>query len=55
VPEAFISPFTSWFRMVIMVTGMLYNGLVYQYVEGHYREIFIGAAVFYFFGFLDDR
>ncbi len=51
VPEQLISRFTSWFRMVIMVTGMLYNELVFPYVESHFKEIFIGAAVLYFFGF----
>ncbi len=51
VPPELISRFTSWFRMVIMVTGMLYNGLVLRYVESHYREIFVGSAIFYLLGF----
>jgi hypothetical protein len=51
VPEELISRFTSWFRMIIMVTGMIYNVFVFPYVETDYKEILVGAALLYFVGF----
>ena len=51
VPEVFIARFMSWFRMVIMLTGMVYNWLVFKHALTHFKEIFIGAALLYLFGF----
>jgi hypothetical protein len=51
VPPEIISRFVSYFRMVIMVTGILYNKFITPYVESHFREIFVGAGIFYFAGF----
>jgi len=51
VPKEFIARFMSWFRMVIMVTGMVYNWLVFKHAETHFQGIFIGAALLYLFGF----
>lgn len=51
VPEVFLARFMSWFRMVIMVTGVVYNWLVFKHAETNYREIFVGAALLYLFGF----
>ncbi len=51
VPQELISRFTSYFRMVIMVTGIVYSHYCQPYVESHYRELFLGAAAFYFLGF----
>ncbi len=51
VPEVYIARFMSWFRMVIMLSGMVYNWLVFKHALTHSKEIFIGAALLYFFGF----
>ena len=51
VPEQFLARFMSWFRMVIMVTGMIYNWCVFKHAETHFKGIFIGAALLYLFGF----
>lgn len=51
VPEIFIARFMSWFRMVIMLTGMIYNWLVFKHALTHFKEIFIGAALLYLLGF----
>ena len=51
VPEVYIARFMSWFRMVIMLTGMIYNWLVYKHALSHFREIFVGAGLLYLFGF----
>jgi len=51
VPEQFISRFMSWFRMVIMITGIVYNWLVFKHAEDSFKWIFVGAALLYLFGF----
>jgi len=51
VPDKLLSRFMSWFRMVIMATGALYNLFIFKHAKTHYKEIFIGAALLYFFGF----
>ena len=51
VPEHFQSRFMGWSRLVGVVSAALYNFFIYQFALSHMREIYIGAAVLYFFGF----
>jgi len=51
VPEHLLARFMSWFRIVSMLAAALYNFFIFQYAESHASEIFVGAAVLYFFGF----
>lgn len=52
VPERFMSRFMSMFRMVGIVSGMLYNKLLFPHVMESFRMIFIGAGIAYVAGFL---
>ena len=51
VPPQFLARFTGAFRVVSILAAAVYNYFIFQYAESHMREIFIGAAVLYFFGF----
>jgi MFS family permease len=51
VPEELLSRFVSWFRVVSIGSGALYQLLIFQHAKTHYTEIFIGAGILYFVGF----
>ena len=51
IPPQFLARFTGAFRMVGTAASATYNFFIFQYAESNMREIFIGAAVLYFFGF----
>jgi len=51
VPETHLARFSAWFGVVGTATGAFYNFFVFKYAESHMREIFIGAALVYLFGF----
>ncbi|MFA6292989.1 MAG: MFS transporter, partial [Victivallales bacterium] len=51
VPPQFLARFTGAFRIVGILAAASYNYFIFQYAESHMREIFLGAAVLYFFGF----
>lgn len=51
VPEAWMGRFMGWFRLVGVLTSAAYNFFIFQYAESHMREIFLGAALLYLFGF----
>jgi hypothetical protein len=51
VPKPLISRFMSWFRLVGVLAGFLYNFFVFPYAMSHMREIYLGAAALYFVGF----
>jgi len=51
VPEHLLARFISWFRMVSLGSGSIYNLFVFKHAETHYTEIFVGAGILYFFGF----
>jgi Na+/melibiose symporter-like transporter len=51
VPEEYLGRFLGLFRMVGGLAGVLYNYFIFQYAETHMKEIFLGAAILYFFGF----
>jgi len=51
VPHAFLSRFMALFKIVGNGAGALFNFFVYKYVNTHMSEIFLGAALLYFFAF----
>jgi MFS family permease len=51
VPEMLLARFMSWFRVVSLGAGALYSFFIFQYAGTHFKEIFLGAGVLYFFGF----
>ena len=51
IPEHYMGRFMSYFRLVGTLAGMFYNFFIFQFAESHMREIYLGAAVLYFFGF----
>jgi len=51
VPEHLLARFISWFRLVGMGAGSLYGVFLLKHADSHAREILLGAAVLYFFGF----
>ena len=51
VPEEFLARFMSWFRMVSMGAGALYNLFIFKHAGTHSAEIIAGAGVLYFVGF----
>ena len=51
VPPQFLARFTGAFRIVGIAASAIYNYFIFQYAESNMREIFLGAAVLYFFGF----
>lgn len=51
VPEHLLARFMSWFRIISMGAGALYNFCIFKYAGTHATEIFLGAAVLYGVGF----
>ena len=51
VPPQYLARFYAAFRIVGTLAGSFYNFFVFRFSESHMREIFLGAAVLYFFGF----
>ena len=51
VPEPLMGRFMSWFRLVGVIAGFLYNFFVFPYAMSHMREIYIGGALLYLVGF----
>lgn len=51
VPEQFLARFMAYFRLVGVISSAAFNYFVFKYAESHMREIYLGAAVLYFFGF----
>ena len=51
VPERFLASFMSWFRLIGTLSGALYNYFIFRFALSHMREIYLGAALLYLFGF----
>ena len=51
VPEHLLARFMSWFRIISMGAGALYNFCIFRFAGTHAMEIFIGAAILYGAGF----
>jgi maltose/moltooligosaccharide transporter len=51
VPEHLLARFMSWFRFLALMSGALYNWVIFPYSETHATEIFLGAAALYLAGF----
>ena len=51
VPEEFLARFMSWFRVVIMITGIIYNKFVFPHSDIYFKQMFIGGGLLYLFGF----
>lgn len=51
VPPEHLGQFIGRFKAVSMLTGALYNYLIFRYAQSHMREIYLGAAVLYVVGF----
>ena len=51
VPEELLARFMSWFRVIGLISTTLYNYFVFPYATSHFREILIGTALLYLFGF----
>jgi MFS family permease len=51
VPEEYLGRFFGLFRMMGCIAAALYNYFVFPYAETHMKEIFLLAALLYFFGF----
>ena len=51
VPEAFLGRFLGLFRMVGSFAGALYGWYIVPHAGTHMKEIFLGAALLYLFGF----
>jgi hypothetical protein len=52
VPQAFIGRFLSLFRVIASAATILFEFLIYPFSRSHMREIFLGAAIAYFFAFM---
>lgn len=52
VPEKFMSRFMSMFRMVGILSGMLYSKFIFPHVMDYFRQIFMVAGIAYVVGFL---
>jgi len=51
VPEHLLARFMSWFRMISMGAGALYNFCIFRFAESHASTILMGGAVLYCVGF----
>jgi maltose/moltooligosaccharide transporter len=51
VPETHLARFNAYFKVVGAISGAAYNFFIFKYAETHMREIFLGAAFLYLFGF----
>ena len=51
VPQHHLARFMAYFRLVAVLTTALYNYFIYKYALSHMREIYLGVALLYFFGF----
>lgn len=51
VPEHLLARFMSWFRMISMLSGALYNFFIFGHAQTHSAEILVGAAILYLVGF----
>lgn len=51
VPAQFLSRFMGVLRIVGFGASALYNFFIFGFAESHMREIFVGAALLYLFGF----
>ena len=51
VPDRFLARFMAYFRLVAIVSSATYNYFIFRYAESHMREIYLGAALIYLFGF----
>jgi len=51
VPEKFLGRFNSWFRMVAAGANAFFNYFILKHALTYTTEIYIGAALLYFFGF----
>jgi hypothetical protein len=51
VPEHLLARFMSWFRMISLLSGALYDYCIFQYADNHSAAILVGAALLYFVGF----
>jgi MFS family permease len=51
VPAQHMGRFTGSFRIVGLLAASLYNGFIFGHAGTNMREIMIGAALLYFFGF----
>jgi MFS family permease len=51
VPEHLLARFMSFFRLVSLGTGSLYQLFIFQYANTYSTWIFVGAALIYLFGF----
>ena len=52
VPDRVLGRFMACFRIIGMLAGYLFNAHIYGHAMTHTRQIYIGAAVFYFIGFM---
>ena len=52
VPEHLLARFMSWFRVVSTATSAFYGFFIFGHARTHFTEIFVGAALLYFVGFL---
>lgn len=52
VPPDYLARFMAAFRVVGTLAGMTFNSFVFPHAQTHMREIFLGAAVLYFVGFM---
>lgn len=52
VPTAYFSRFMGVFRVVGTLAHMTFNYFIFPYAQTHMREIFLGASLLYFVGFM---
>jgi maltose/moltooligosaccharide transporter len=52
VPAQFVSRFMAFFRLVGSLAGMCFSYFIFPFAKTHLTEIFLGAAVLYFIGFM---
>ena len=52
VPPQFVGRFVSLFNMIATGASAIFNIFIFRYAEAHFREIIVGAALLYCFGFL---
>ena len=51
VPPQFLARFMGTVKIVGFTASAIYNYFIFQFAESHMREIFLSAAILYFFGF----
>jgi maltose/moltooligosaccharide transporter len=51
VPQQFMSRFMSIFRMVAIISNMLYSKLIFPHMMDHFATIFIAGGIAYILGF----